>query len=100
MTTWKVVQMERNADDGGVTTVHWDVTEVDGDYSSRVYSSQNFDYDASDANFVAYADLTEEIVIQWVKDDLGADEVTSLEVKLTADIAEQKAPAQESGVPW
>jgi len=100
MATWKVVQMDRNTADGGVTTVHWDVTEVDGDYSARVYSSESFDPDASDANFVAYADLTEATVIQWVKDALGADEVTAIETKLSADIAEQKAPAQESGVPW
>ena len=100
MATWRVVQMDRNTADGGVTTVHWDVTEVDGDYSARVYSTQSFEPDASDANFVSYADLTEATVIQWVKDSMGSDEVTAMETGLTDDIAAQQAPAQESGVPW
>ena len=100
MSTWRVVQMDRNTADGGVTTVHWDVTEVDGDYSARIYGSESFEPNASDENFIAYADLTEATVVQWVKDALGADEVTEIESKLTADIADQKAPAQESGVPW
>ena len=100
MATWKVVDMEHNTADGGVVTVHWDVTEVDGDYSSRVYGSVGLEYDASDDSFVPYADLTEATVIQWVKDNMGADEVTAMETKLTDDIAAQQAPAQESGVPW
>jgi hypothetical protein len=100
MATWKVVDMEHNTADGGVVTVHWDVTEVDGDYSSRVYGSVGLEYDASDASFVPYADLTEATVIQWVKDSMGADEVTAMETRLTDDIAAQQAPTQESGVPW
>jgi len=100
MATWRVVQMDRNTADGGVTTVHWDVTEVDGDYKARVYGTESLEYDASDPSFVAYADLTEETVIQWVKDSMGADKVAAIESNLTANIADQKAPAQESGVPW
>ncbi|MAO20059.1 MAG: hypothetical protein CMJ25_04835 [Phycisphaerae bacterium] len=100
MATWQVVNMEHNTADGGVVVVHWDVTEVDGDYSARRYGSVGLEYDASDAGFIPYADLTEATVIPWVKDSMGSDEVTAIETKLTDDIAAQKAPAQESGVPW
>ena len=100
MATWKVVDMEHNTADGGVVTVHWDVTEVDGDYSARVYGSTGFEYDASDPSFVEYADLTESEVVQWVKDSMGADEVTAMETRLSDDIAAQKNPVTESGTPW
>lgn len=97
MATWKVVDMERNAADGGVTTVHWDVTEVDGDYSARVYGSEGFEYDASAPDFIAYDSLTEDFVLHWVWNNVDKAEI---EAKLAADIANQKNPTEESGVPW
>ena len=100
MATWKVVDMERNTADGGVVVVHWDVTEVDGDYSARNYGSTGFEYDASSPDFVPYADLTETEVIQWVKDAMGAEEVAAIDTRLAEDIANQKNPTEESGVPW
>ena len=100
MATWKVVNMEHVVADGGVVTVHWQAVETDGDYNARTYSSMNFTYDASAPDFVPYADLTEAEVIQWVKDAMGAEEVALIDAKLAEDLANQKAPTEESGVPW
>jgi len=60
----------------------------------------DFTYDASAPDFVPYDDLAETEVIQWVKDAMGAEEVASIDTKLAEDIANQKAPTEESGVPW
>tara|TARA_R110002020_G_scaffold313296_3_gene528598 strand:- start:215 stop:532 length:318 start_codon:yes stop_codon:yes gene_type:complete len=101
---WSIVELERNTSDGGVVTAHWNAGEsetVSGVlHSGRRFGAAHFTPDASDAGFVAYASLTEEIVIGWVKTSLGSSEVTAVETSIAAEISDSKAPAQASGVPW
>ena len=89
-----VTQMERTTADDVVTTVHWNASEVDGDYSARSYGSQSFTRDADSPTLVAYADLTEAKVVKWLTLDEG------LEANLLAQIAEQKNPTSATGVAW
>ena len=100
MATWTISTLEHNTADGGVIVAHWQCTEVDGDYSARSYSTQSFTYDASSPDFIPYADLTEEVVLQWVWDEMGVDEVTRIQESLHSNIEEQKNPTVEDGVPW
>ena len=101
---WSIVQLERNTSDGGVVTAHWDAGEsetVSGvRHSGRRFGAARFTPDPSSEGFIAYASLTEEIVIGWVKASLGSDEVTAVEASIAEQIADSKAPAQASGVPW
>jgi len=100
MATWTISTMEHNTADGGVIVAHWQCIEVDGDYSARSYSTQSFTYDASSPDFIPYDDLTEAVVLQWVFDAMGTEEVTRIQDSLTANIEEQKNPTTEDGVPW
>ena len=52
------------------------------------------------AALVPFADLTEDIVVGWIKDKLGADKVANIEAQLQAQLDEQTAPTKASGVPW
>ena len=52
------------------------------------------------AALVPFADLTEDTVVGWVKDKLGADKVANIEAQLQAQLDEQTAPTKASGVPW
>lgn len=98
MATWTISTLESNTADGGVIVAHWRVTEEDGDHSASAYGTASFDYDASADDFVPYADLTEAVVLGWCWDaDVDKD---AIEASLTANIAEQKAPTTETGVPW
>ena len=67
-------------------------------------SSSGVDLDAPDPDdFIAYADVTEEIAIDWAKAKLGASELSAIEARLDAQIADQEsppAPTTGSGVPW
>ena len=93
-TTWSIAQLDRQTSDGLVTTAHWRVDAVDGDYSAGNYGTVGFERGAS---FTAYASLTEAQVIAWVKDKL---DVEAIEAGLQAQIDAQKNPVTATGVPW
>ena len=67
-------------------------------------SSSGVDLDAPDPDdFTAYADVTEEIAIDWAKAKLGASELSAIEARFDARIAGQENPPASttgSGVPW
>ena len=102
MATWTISTMERNTSDDGVIVAHWRVTDSetvgDDTYSASAYGTASFTPDASADDFVPYADLTESVVLGWCWDN-GVDQ-SAVEASLTANIAEQKNPVTEDGVPW
>ena len=104
--TWKVANLERNVADGKVYTVHYTVnalsdqvdpnSESGGFYSAGAYGSLGFDGEVT----TPFADLTEEVVIGWVKEQFGAEKVAEIEAALQAQIDEKAAPTKAAGVPW
>ena len=99
---WSIANTERYLDTGGIFVVHWRVTaeETVGDetFTASAYGTCSFTPDASADDFVPYADLTESVVLGWCWDN-GVDK-DAVEASLTANIAEQKNPTTEDGVPW
>lgn len=93
--TWNVIQMDRLTSDGFVTTVHYNVSVVDVNYTSSTYGTVNFT--ESDKPMKPFADLTEAEVIGWVQEALNKDEV---EANLSAQIEAQKNPVSKAGLPW
>lgn len=98
--TWQISNMEHNVADGGVITAHWNVGARDGDYFVSAYGSISFTPNSSATDFVPYENLTEEIVIGWVKASLGEETVAAYESSLEARIVEDKNPSKLSGLPW
>ena len=96
---WNISTLERNTDNG-VVVAHWRATDVDGDHSGSSYGTCGFTPDASADGYVAYDNLTEENVIDWVKDSMGEEAVTGVEDSIAAQIADSKAPAISVGTPW
>ena len=94
--TWNVVQMDRLTSDGFVVTVHYTVNAVDGDYTASTYGTVGYT-EQPDEQYTPYADLTEAQVVGWVQESLGKN---SVEASLAEQIALQKNPVVESGVPW
>jgi len=88
--------MERDAQTGFVSTVHWTCSDVDGDYSGSTYGSLGLSGELT----IPYEDLTEEVVIGWVKAAMGEETVAAHEAAVAAQIAEAKAPAIALGTPW
>ena len=93
--TWNVVQANYNTIDKFITTVHYTVNAVDGEYTASTYGTVS--YTQGEGSYVPYADLTEAEVVGWVQESLGQD---TIEASLTAQIESQKNPVQEAGLPW
>jgi hypothetical protein len=93
-TTYSIVQLERNTSDGFVTTVHYNVTKVDGEFSASTYGTVSFE---AGTPATPYASLTKAQVIEWVKDKLGEEVI---EASLAAQIAAKKNPTTATGMPW
>lgn len=98
-TTWKISTLDRDTDSGFVRVVHWNASQVDGDFTASTYSTVGFTKEDG-VNLIPYANLTEEIVIGWVKASLGTEGVDAVEAALASNIADQKAPKKATGTPW
>ena len=96
--TWGINTLERETDDGFVFTAHYTVDAKDDTYSSGAYGSVGFE---RPDNLIPYADLTEPVVIGWVKEALGGDEkVAEIEAALQQQLDQQRNPTKATGVPW
>lgn len=82
-----------------VYAVEYSVSHNSGSESATVSGRLNLDL--SDlSSMVAYASLTENTVIGWIKAGLGSDEVTALEAVVTSVAEEKNREGTTSGKPW
>jgi len=95
--TWAVGTLERETTDGFVFTAHYTVSAKSAAYSASAYGSIGFERPDS---LIPYSDLTEAIVVQWVKDALTEEKVEQIEEALQNQLDEQAAPTKAAGVPW
>ena len=97
--TWKIAQLERQLSDGIVFTLHYTIEAFDGTYRSSAYGSLGLEAPDED-EMIPYADLTPEIVVEWVKEKFGEEKVDEIETALQAQIDQQKTPTTGTGLPW
>jgi len=95
--SWRIANLEREAADGFVYTCHYTVNADDGTYTSGAYGSLGLERPET---LIPYSQLTEEIVVGWVKDKFGAEKVAEIEAALQAQLDEKHAPSKAAGVPW
>tara|TARA_R110002072_G_scaffold282836_4_gene446103 strand:+ start:560 stop:871 length:312 start_codon:yes stop_codon:yes gene_type:complete len=100
---WTILNMEHKTSDGFVIEVTSAYEKQDGPgYASELFLNE-FE-EVAGPDFIPYEDLTEELVLSWVKEALGADAVAATEasVNLLANIKKQdiENPAVEGGLPW
>ena len=96
---WSIQQLERHTDGGVVYVAYWQLSASNGTGSASATGSIGFT-EPTQQNFIPFEDLTEEIVIGWVKDRLGEEQVTGLQDGLLVAIAEKANPPLASGLPW
>ena len=95
--TWHVANLERETADGFVYNAHYTVNAEDGTYSAGAYGSIGLERPDT---LIPFDDLTEGMVVGWVKEKLGAEKVTEVEDALQVQLDEKHAPTKAAGVPW
>jgi hypothetical protein len=108
--TWSIQDMTRDVSTGGVKQVVWrcDAVSSEGGESATDGGKLPLTPDTSDSGFIAYDDLTEAVVLDWVYDSLKEGDETADEAKarvaanrtgkVEAQIARKAADA--TGTPW
>lgn len=92
--TWIVKQLLTETVAGEqnyVVIANYEVTGVDGEYSSSISDSARFST-ANVDNFIPYQDLTNDIVIGWIQSLLGVDGVANYESSIQGQIDSQINP--------
>lgn len=98
---WTIANLDYTLPECCVTTVHWRVSKTDGDHTGSVYGTITLPHkDHNAPDFVPYQNLTEAQVIQWVKDEMGGNQVAAYEAAVQAQIDKQINPSTASGLPW
>jgi len=103
--TWAVTALytETIADEQYyVVIANYQVIGVDGVYTASLSNTARFSTE-SVSTFVPYADLTNDIVIGWIQEELGVDGVANLEACIQGQIDSQINPPvtpQNTQLPW
>jgi len=100
--------MERITENGFVFNVasQYSVYEiVEGTkISSRKVLKNIFEMNPDEPSYIPYEDLTEETVLGWVFESIGAEEKQQIENNVLASFEEQKEeflnPTVSDGLPW
>jgi hypothetical protein len=94
---WHIANLERETADGFVYTAHYTIDAKDDVYSAGAYGSIGFE---RPEELVPFSELTEEQVIDWVKEALGSDKVLEIGQALLNQLEEQRNPTKAAGLPW
>ena len=99
MTTikWEVNTLQREIVDGYVNKVIYRVDAIEGEEKFRATGEVNLERPEV---LTPYEDLTEELVLGWVKDFIGEEGVEKIEEAIVAGLAKKLAPVTAVGKPW
>jgi hypothetical protein len=102
--TWTVNQMYtvQQPDPNYVVNVIWTLTGVDGQYTASIQGNSLFDSNQS-STFIPYNQLTQDIVIGWVQNELGPQGIANTEACVQGQINSQINPPvspQNTPLPW
>lgn len=103
--TWTVTDLltiDVDQDPDYVVFANYKVLAEDGQYSAEFEALINFEVDPG-PSFIPYNQLTEEIVLNWIKGTLGQETIDSICLDLTNQISFQKNPPvtpKLTPLPW
>lgn len=103
-TTWKIAQLKRNPSNGLVFEVTFIMNFKLQNETDRHVGSVELEGDPTSETFVPYEELTEAIVLTWVKEELTQAKITEIETgaeaRLQERIEKKTNPEFLTGTPW
>lgn len=85
---WNIIDIKVRTENNYVAEVMASCKHKEGQGASVVVHSSTFEGEP-DENFIPFEELTKEQVIDWVKEDLGVDEVNRIETKVVYEATER-----------
>jgi len=102
--TWKILDTKRQTLDGVIIEVTYLCEARLEQNIEKTMSRIALTGDPTLPNFIPFSNLTEEVIIEWVKLTLGQEQVSSIETSVKTSILAQKAAKDaltiENGLPW
>lgn len=103
-TNWKILNTKRKPDNGLVVKVNYVINFKLENQEDRLVSSVDLIDNEIGDSFIPYEDLTEEILLNWVKEKLGEEKILELENnfenRLQEKIDRHNNPEYLSGLPF
>lgn len=101
---WNIIDIKVKTENNYVVEVMTSCKHKEGQGASVVVNTSNFIGEPDD-NFIPFEQLTKEQVLDWVKQELGADEVNRIETKVVYEATERNnyinnSTIQSKDVPW
>lgn len=97
--TWSITNLKTYKDDEGrdvVQTADWTLTGEDGEFKATTSGTTAFG--APDRNFVAFEELTEDLVVSWVQAELSEAYINVFLGVVSSSIADQSYKPKP--LPW
>ena len=103
--TWGIKQLDCNPQvdeiSNFVVTAHWTLVGTDGTRYGSAYGATSFKKDPTKTNYMPYEQLTPEVIVDWVKINLGAEKLANLEASIDKQISDQILPEIITpSLPW
>ena len=103
-TTIKILNLKRKPTTGFVFNVTYTMLfELEG-LTDRKVGNIHFTNEEVSDTFISFDELTEETVLAWVTDSLGAERIAKIEASRKASleerIAKKATPTELKGLPW
>lgn len=94
---WEILDLERELSDDFIFKVHYRATiEIDGIMASK-YGAVNL---TRPDVLVPFFDLTQDTVIEWLKQRIGQKGIEEILDFLICSIQQKKSPTKAFGLPW
>ena len=103
---WVVGALQRDPTVEGkpdyVAMAYWKCYGTDGEFTGEFLRRTEFKVDAAAENFIPYDQLTEDLVIGWIKADLGEVGVNAVQKHINDSIAMQlmNSKTVSTTMPW
>jgi hypothetical protein len=78
--------------------LHWTCSDTQDGFTGSVYSTQAVSYTVG-TPFTPYDSVTQAMMVEWLKDAMGAEAVAATEAAVQSQINAQKNPTTGSGLP-
>ena len=100
-TKWKVLAITRVLSDGYVINIVSECRKTTSLGYGKKLVNTNLEIKESGPDYIAFEDLTEDVVLDWVKEELGEEGISKVEQQANESYEKATAtPTTESGLPW